>query len=36
MPTYYEAVGDEPTYELAEIFIRATIQELKKYSKTSS
>ena len=36
MPTYYEAVGDEPTYELAEIFIRATIQELKKYNKTSN
>ena len=36
MPTYYEAVGDEPTYELAEIFIRATIQELKKESKTSN
>ena len=29
MPTYYEAVGDEPTYELAEIIIKATIQELK-------
>ena len=36
MPTYYEAVGDEPTYELAEMFIRATIQELKKDSKTSN
>ena len=29
MPTYYEAVGDEPTYELAEIIIKAIIQELK-------
>ena len=29
MPTYYEAVGDEPTYELAENIIRAIIQELK-------
>ena len=36
MPTYYEAVGDEPTYELAEIFIKATIQELKKDNKTSN
>lgn len=36
MPTYYEAVGDEPTYELAETFIRATIQELKKDNKTSN
>lgn len=32
MPTYYEAVGDEPTYELAEILIKATIQELKNSS----
>ena len=36
MPSYYEAVGDEPTYELAEIFIKATIQELKKDIKTSN
>lgn len=33
MPTYYEAVGDEPTYELAENIIRATILNLKKDSK---
>ena len=33
MPTYYEAVGDEPTYELAEDIIRATILNLKKDSK---
>ena len=33
MPTYYEAVGDEPTYELAENIIRATILKLKKDSK---
>ena len=36
MPTYYEAVGDEPTYELAENIIRATIQQLKKDSKSSN
>ena len=36
MPTYYEVVGDEPTYELAENIIRATIQELKKDSKPSN
>ena len=34
MPTYYEAVGEEPTYELAEIMIKAVIQELKQDSKT--
>ena len=33
MPTYYEAVGEEPTYELAEDIIRATILNLKKDSK---
>lgn len=33
MPTYCEAVGDEPTYELAENIIRATILNLKKDSK---
>ena len=32
MPTY-EAVGEEPTYELAEDIIRATILNLKKDSK---
>lgn len=36
MPTYYEAVGDEPTYELAESIIKATIQEFKKDTKTSN
>ena len=29
MSTYYEAVGEEPTYELAEIIIKAIIYELK-------
>ena len=33
MPSYYEAVGDEPTYDLAENIIRATILKLKKDSK---
>lgn len=33
MPTYYEVVGEEPTYELAENIIRATIFKLKKDSK---
>ncbi len=33
MPSYYEAVGDEPTYELAENIIKATILKLKKDSK---
>ena len=33
MPSYYEAVGDEPTYELAENIIKATILNLKKDSK---
>ena len=33
MPTYYESVGDEPTYELAENIIKATILNLKKDSK---
>ena len=32
MPTYYEAVGDEPTYELAENIIKATIQRIDKES----
>lgn len=35
MPSYYEAVGEEPTYEFAEILIKATIQKLKKDIKTS-
>ena len=30
MPSYYEVVGDEPTYELAESIIRAYIRKLKK------
>ena len=29
MPSYYEAVGEEPTYELAEGIIKALIRELK-------
>ena len=29
MPSYYEMVGEEPTYELAESIIRATIYEFK-------
>ena len=29
MPSYYEAVGEEPTYELAESIIRATIHKFK-------
>ena len=33
MPSYYEAVGDEPTYELAENIIKATILNLKKDGK---
>ena len=32
MPSYYEAVGEEPTYELAEGIIKALIRELKKGS----
>ena len=36
MPTYYEAVGEEPTYELAENYINSVIQGLKKDSKTSN
>lgn len=32
MPSYYEAVGDEPTYELAEGIIKAFIRDLKKGS----
>ena len=32
MPTYYEAVGEEPTYELAENIIKATIQRIDKES----
>lgn len=35
MPTYYEAVGEEPTYELAENIIRATIQRIDKESSYS-
>ena len=30
MPSYYEAVGEEPTYELAESIIRAYIRKLKR------
>ena len=30
MPSYYEAVGEEPTYELAEGIIKAFIRELKR------
>ena len=33
MPSYYEAVGEEPTYALAEGIIKATILNLKKDSK---
>lgn len=29
MPSYYDAVGIEPTYELAESIIRATVYKLK-------
>ena len=29
MPTYYETVGEEPTYELAEALIQVVIRELK-------
>ena len=36
MPTYYEAVGEEPTYELAENIIRATIQRIDKESSYSA
>lgn len=36
MPSYYEAVGDEPTYELAENTIRATIQRIDKESSYST
>ena len=36
MPSYYETVGEEPTYGLAETFIKATVQELKKDTKTSN
>lgn len=32
MPSYYEAVGEEPTYELAEGIIKALIRDLKKGS----
>lgn len=34
MSSYYEEVGEEPTYELAEIIIKTVIQELKQDSKT--
>ena len=30
MPSYYEVVGEEPTYELAESIIRAYIRKLKR------
>lgn len=30
MPSYYEVVGEEPTYELAEGIIKALINDLKK------
>ena len=33
MPSYYDSVGEEPTYDLAENIIRATILNLKKDSK---
>ena len=36
MPSYYDSVGEEPTYGLAESIIKATIQGIKKYSKLSS
>ena len=32
MPSYYEAVGEEPTYELAEGIIKAFIRDLQKGS----
>ena len=32
MPSYYEAVGEEPTYELAEASIKAITRDLKKGS----
>ena len=32
MPSYYEAVGEEPTYELAENIIKATTQRIDKES----
>ena len=32
MPSYYEAVGEEPTYELAEALIQVVIHELKRGS----
>lgn len=32
MPTYYEMVGEDPTYELAEGIIKALIRDLKKGS----
>lgn len=36
MATYYEAVGEEPTYRFAESIIKATIEGLKKDSNTYS
>lgn len=33
MPSYYEAVGEEPTYELAEGIIKVLIRDLKKGSE---
>ena len=35
MPSLYDSVGDKPTYELAEIIIKAAIQELKQDSKST-
>lgn len=34
MPSFYDSVGDKPTHELAEIIIKAVIQELKQDSKS--
>ena len=36
MTSYYEAVGEEPTYELAEIIIKAAIQGIKSSSDSYS
>ena len=36
MPIYYETVGEEPTYELAESIIKATIQRINKKSSYSA
>ena len=32
MPSYYDSVGEEPTYELAENIIKANIQKIKENS----